>query len=324
MNLKLAIAASLVVSVLVPSRDELVLSPSKERVLVKTFEVSNEIESDTTYENGGSVENFATRLKWVFRDDVLDRDDERVTRLRRTYVEISGGGSGTVQRADGDREWSSTISSEVEGVTVVFTWDENDGAYVSTSEDIGGDVLNDLEYDVDFGALLPGDDASEGDEWSVDAESFVGFASRVQSMPMVADYGDGVATTLGDGPEPEEETYDGEIRVTFDGTRVEDGVRVAVLSLEGELRLERTSHETSDGEAGSMTSHIDFVEESEVRGEVLWNIDARHLFSLRIEQDRETNTSIASARESGGEVSKSERVEKSKWIYTTTFAPEDE
>ena len=65
-----------------------------------------------------------------------------------------------------------TGSSELEGETVVFAWEEDGETYAVSSEDVDEELLEELRFDYDYAALLPGESVSEDDEWFVDVDEF--------------------------------------------------------------------------------------------------------------------------------------------------------
>ena len=95
MGYKLLLAVPLALSLFTPYRDELAFAPEKGLVLIKTFELSSESEGETTHDNGSASSSNSMEARVVVRDEVLERDDERVTKLARTFEEVSGEQSGT-------------------------------------------------------------------------------------------------------------------------------------------------------------------------------------------------------------------------------------
>ncbi len=309
MTFKSLIAAPLALSLLVTSREELVFAPAKNLLLVKAFEFSSENESKDALDPGSSASTFGTDLEIIIRDAVIDRNDERVTRLRRTLVEISG----DYWTSSGDTQEREALISEIEDATVVFVWDEENEEYAASSEDIPDDMLEDLVYDFDFGSLLPETEVSAGDEWTIDAESFMNLMSPPGVLTLHPDIGDYVY--VGMDEQDVEESHECEIRATFGGTRDEDGVRVGVVSLAGGIQ----SEEARDEEWDSLTFHTEMAGTVEIRGEALWNLEGHHLFSFVIEATSECITSTYSDDEASEEESKDT---KSKSTYTVVFALE--
>ena len=129
-------------------------------------------------------------------------------------------------------------SSDLEGMTVVFTWDEDDESYgVAFDEDSDGDdeLLEGLEENMDLRAFLPEDDVAEGDTWGVDANLMRHVIAPGGALKILPDDLEGMGMGMGGSapPNPGEffEDFDGEITVKYLETREEDGARLAVLEI---------------------------------------------------------------------------------------------
>ncbi|MCA8979365.1 MAG: hypothetical protein H6831_13285 [Planctomycetes bacterium] len=84
--------------------------------------------------------------------------------LLRTYNELSAEGG-----TESDREAADGFDA-LEDSTIQFKWDEEEGVYKKSYHESEGDedLLENLEVDMDFTALLPDGEVSEGDTWEMD------------------------------------------------------------------------------------------------------------------------------------------------------------
>lgn len=273
--------------------DEIKLIAREGLTLTRTFEMVGEQESETTSDSASFSVSGTIERELVVIDVVQAVDDDRVLKLERTYDTISNEMAQSMESdSGGSREMTSSGSSELEGYSVLFEWDEDDEEYIVSSEDVDDDLLEDLIYDYDFAVFLPDGDVSEGDEWEIDIEAFQKITKPWDGLPIDMESGVGGATRAADdGQEPEiEKSVDGELTATYMGTREEDGVTVAVIELEGEIEAEQSMSGTSDFEGGSMEFESESTEESAIQGEVLWNIAGGHLHSLKIEIETESSS----------------------------------
>jgi hypothetical protein len=311
---------------------EILFAPADGLALVKTFEVVSEMDAETSSEHGGSTSSSNSERKLVVTDRVISAEDGRILRLERTYEEVASEGENYVEFGDQSHESSQSGSSEIEGATVAFEWDEDEEEYLTESDDVSDDALEELLFDLDFTLLLPDGDVEEGDEWSLDPDGYRSVMDVWEGLPWEYENSDGETTSSsdeegGDVPEPEtDESEDGELVVTFTGTRDEDGVTVAVLSLSGEIEADRTMDMTHEFEQGSTEVHSETSESREISGEALWNLESGHLLSLVIEVELSAsgtsdNTTVFGDQEFEME---SEMQRDGTITLTVSFAPEDE
>ncbi len=150
--------------------DEIKLIAREGLTLSRTFEMVGEQESETTSDRGSFSVSGTIGQELVVIDVVQAVEDDRVLKLERTYDTISNEMAQSKESDfGGSQEMTSSGSSELEGYSVLFEWDEE---YIASSEDVDDDLLEDLIYDYDFAVFLPDGDVSEGDEWEIDIESF--------------------------------------------------------------------------------------------------------------------------------------------------------
>ena len=266
---------------------EIRFAPAEGLVLEKTFTTVSETESEGEDGRRSSSTSGSFERTLVVVDKYEAVDEERVTRLVRTYDEISGESENRMTFGDSENESSATISSDVEGATVVFTWDEDEEEHRPSSDDLDDEVLPRLVFDLDFTALLPEGEVEQGDSWSLDYETYRVVMDPWGELPFDYETSDG-QTIPGNEDDDEfasevDETHDGELVVTFAGTREEDGATVAVLELEGELETERTVDASRETERGQFSTHSEILETRTLKGEALWDLEAGHLSSLELE-----------------------------------------
>jgi len=272
--------------------DEIKLIAREGLTLTRTFEMVGEQESETTSDRGSFSVSGTIEKELVVIDVVQAVEDDRVLKLERTYDTISNEMVQSMENdAGGSREITGSGSSDLEGYSVLFEWDEDDEEYIASSEDVDDDLLEDLIYDYDFAVFLPDGDVSEGDEWEIDIEAFQKITKPWDGLSInMESEGDGASRMADDGQEPEiDESIDGELTATYMGTREEDGVTVAVIEIEGDIEAERSISATNDFDGGSSEFESESTEESSIQGEVLWNIAGGHLHSLKIEIETESS-----------------------------------
>jgi hypothetical protein len=212
-----------------------------------------------------------------FTDEYVTVDGDRPTRVRRTYDALS-----TESReafGHGDSEESVNMgASELEGLSVVFTWDDDAEEYDAEfdGEEADEDLLDELDIESVLAQFLPDDEVDEGDSWEVDIDAFIELSEPGGYLAILAEDEDenrDITTQLG-------EHLEGDIEATFEGLREVDGDELAVILLTLELASEFEREGEEDGEP-VQTYRFEF----ELEGEILWDVAAGLPRSLELEGD---------------------------------------
>lgn len=277
-----------------PVREELALRPAKG--VVRGYSFAQDVELDLQDVTGsmsqggnememppfdGSV-TIEQRERIAFKDEVVELEDGRVTKLRRTYDDLTREQSTSADGEETDVDGRSLLEGEV----VVFTWDADDEEYDVTFEEDGDeDLLEDLRIEVDLRAFLPGRAVAEGDQWTVPAKAMVALMSP----------GGDVHILMGEREEEDEdekelgrqieENLEGEVTCRLTGLREEDGARLAVIAVTAKVSSEGSvdGEFDTDQASGEYTQGRELV--VDVEGELVWNVTAGHAVSIELEGD---------------------------------------
>lgn len=244
---------------------------------------------------GAGMETTVT-ASLVIVDDYVQVDAGRPIRLRRTFEELSQeteieGGPPMIPP-------STDSKSDLEGKTVVFTWDEDDEEYgleFADEEDLDASLLEGLAADLDFRAFLPGRGVSEGDTWSIDPEHVRLIMSPGGDVQLRA-----TETPMG-MEEPSIDDMIGEMegRVSgkFVGTREVDGERLAILEIDVDVSsandvTEMMTAMMADAEMpmgmpAPEFHSVDFQLAMTGTGRILWNVKRGHVQSFEFTGDTE-------------------------------------
>jgi hypothetical protein len=310
-------------------------APKTGNVVTKSYSVEGELElEDMSLEvNGQDVSAMAgqlemamkTQMKLTVTDTYEAMGSERPAKLKRAFEEITS--TTHVSQSNpmtGDQENDIPLSSELEGMTVVFTWDDAASGYDAAfaSEEGDPELLEGLSEDLDLRGFLPTGEVKEGDTWQVPAAAV---------KAALAPGGD-----LGLRPETAGEMMgmdqfsqndlvgdlEGEFAATYAGTRDEDGVKVAVIKLKIDASSAQDLTERMSGIREQMKENLpegaevdvdisafDSEYEFEAEGELLWNLDAgiahaMHLSGeVRVIMDISMSMSMAGQGEQAMEIS---------------------
>jgi hypothetical protein len=312
------IASSLVLLGSTGIEDELSFQVEPGTTLVRTLTQSTEmeLESMTIRMNGeelpadliGDIDMSMRREDRYVITDVFEAVQEgRPTRLRRTFDDLGGHESMSFSGPDGENSDESDYASELEGKSVLFTWNEEHEAFdVSFAEDEEGDseLLEELEEDMDLRSFLPQGEVSEGDGWEIDVQVFN------QTMDPG---GDLRLVDTEDEEEDEEDQFDenlsGEIRATYKGTIEEDGRRLAVIAIEAEIETFDEGEgfgggELPEGMEGKNRTELTFT----LSGELRWDVAGGHAADYELSGEGGVGMSQSVSGEMEGERFEQEQV----------------
>lgn len=283
------------------SRDEVALAfgPEEGTVLKRSFDAqaSHELTELTRSVNGQDVEypgelpelssRFTEHI--VVTDRLVGVEDGRPTELERTFDELAQENTDT----SGDEEAKVELGSDLEGRTVRFHWDEDDGSYTVESADDGdeldGSVARWLAEDMDLRLVLPDREVEVGDEWDLDARLYLAF---MWPSGLLGFHVEGEETD-DDERELSGQTIDnleGSGTARLEEVREEDGVRVAVLHVELEITTgsERVlpavdPDEVEEGEFPRPEITVEVRIERKLEGTLLWDLEHGHALSAELE-----------------------------------------
>ena len=225
-------------------------------------------------------------------DEIESVEDGRPTELVRTFDELLQESTVTFTLPDGDEESvDSTSTSDLEGSSLRYTWDEGAGEYSIESEDedleLDEDVLAYLLEDMDLRGFLPDEEVEEGDSWAVEDEAYLSlmWPGGLLDFYEIDEEIDEESASL--ARERNEHTIDrmsGEGEVTFSEIREEGGLRLAVLEVEMDISTDADSVQEDEME---MEVALEVRLERSIEGEILWDLDHGHLSSATLTADTE-------------------------------------
>lgn len=263
--------------------EELALAPAEGLVLERSFDRVTESERESTSNRGSNTSTSEMLWTLVVSDELQAVEDGRVTRLARTYEAAEIEMESSFSFGDDSRDDSRSVSCDLDGATVLFEWDEDEQAYAASSDEADDEVVDRLVFDFDFTALLPTDSVAEGDEWEIDLEDFRAAIDPWRGLPWDTEGPDAGDDDEPAGGLPEGVTEEGHVTATFTGLRDEDGVSLAVVTLEGEVEIETDRDVFSESERGSRSMHITGLETRTLGGRAIWNLEGGYLQSLELE-----------------------------------------
>lgn len=231
-----------------------------------------------------------------FNDVYVGMSGNKTTELKRTFE------SGTAEYEAGDGESGNESMDELEGKVIVFKWNEEKGQYDLTDED-GEEVDEDMQMmseDADLRIFLPKSEVEEGDSWSVKGKDLLGVFVPGVNIDKAMARADEEAAKEGDVPFTPSDFLKfmeelGEIECTYQGTKEVNGRVLQVIALKPmiEKTIDLTDVLTeiideASGGAQEFDLSVELVLEGEGSGELLWDAEAGHFRSYKLDMDLQT------------------------------------
>jgi len=300
--------------------------PTEGTVLKKHIEVTSEITLDEmTMVMGGQDMGAAMGMEMTtiatqviaITDTYVAVDEDRPTVLERRFDELSSTTEVEMSNAMApDVEQEMTGSSELEGLTVVFTWDEDGGGYsVEFGEESDGDdeLLEGLTEAMDLRGMLPDGEVSEGDTWDIDPDVLLEVLAPCGSVKIRPEELAGMMDMNTPQPSPAEMLgeFEGDVTAEFEGLRDEDGTRVAVIKLTIDVDTAKDMTEFMEEMMSEMEmpegmdidmdiESMDMEFEFQGEGHLLWNLESGLVYSLQIDGNVKQAMDTAMSMSMGG------------------------
>ena len=266
--------------------------------------------------------NVESRDEVVFVDRYVEVGEGRPEQLERLFESASSKSAEHAHSEENDSDHETERESELAGLTVTFTWDDESEEFVAAFKDKAGDAawLEGLREDADLRRFLPSAAVEEGATWEVELLAFDDLISPGGDLVMKAEDGD-----ERDVDEDElRENLEGKVSAKYAGRREVDGVQVDVIELEVDVRTHGDVEEDEDSEGGESTRAFEI--EQKLSGELLWATELGHAHSLVLEgRAKYTMTVEATYETDDGEAKFKQRMEFAGTArHEVKFVPVDE
>ncbi len=249
-------------------------------------------------------------------DEYAGVADGRPVKLKRTFDELNSSTEASMSNPmSGDSDTTSSGSSDLEGTTVVFSWDadlEDFAVAFDEDSDADDELLEGLTEDLDFRMLLPPGDVSEGDTWSIEPNAIRSILAPCGNVKIVPDDAAGGGMDMGGGGPMSMgqflDNLEGNVTATFAGLEDADGASIAVIELEIDVNsaMDLTEWFTEMMENQEMPEGMEFEIEVdsfdteflfEGSGALRWNMSTGVVHSLEVtgdvKQSNDTSMNIA-------------------------------
>ncbi len=310
-------------------------APEEGATVTKSFETVSELTLDelSLIVNGSDVSGEIGMFEIAFRNEqTVEVTDVygviangRPVKLERTYDEISSAVSFEVFHEMGDESTDMPSTSEIEGESVVFTWNEENGEYdvaFAGDEEGEGDkkLLENLAEDMDLRAFLPGEDVSEGDTWKIELDQIATLMLPGGDLKLRPEENVDVDVEMfealfeDDFSSVLDDLLTGKCECEFAGQSEVDGVAIAEIEIEIEIASNVDFSEIlaaifdimaeQTGEVPELLIEVADVDlDLEATGTLMWNLEAGVFQSFEMTGDMTIALEIAISGEVEAEIS---------------------
>lgn len=275
-------------------RVDLSFAPEAGTQLQKSFSSTLNMESEelTCTSNGQPIPaQYLPQLEILVESEVevtvLDRygkvEEGRPASFEREFETLEGRGSSEVTVPPEPQEVDEYENEhDLTGETVAFEWnaetEEYDRRVVSSEEEFDG--LEQLSPDLDLLAFLPEESVAKGDSWKLDVQAVYELSSPGGDL--------GLSTPEEEGEPFEDVSIEGEMSATLVRVEVVDGMKQAVIELEGDY-VHKTQRPTvlDDIPITSGTAMEIVTTRYDVDGTIVWNLSSGHAHSIEVQSNFE-------------------------------------
>jgi hypothetical protein len=298
-------------------------APAEGSSLTKTFENKGEFSLDHMSMTINGQESPAmpqmsmtlnTEQKVVVTDEYISNREGAPKKLKRRFDELGSDVAMSmkmeVMGESHDQDKTTKAKSQLDGKTVVFTWDADSKEYKKAFDPAmdNSELLKGLKEDMDLRALLPENEVKDGDEWDIDVKSLAsvfGPGGNLSLVPEDAEGGGmdpGMTSGMSSMSEMLGDLLEGEAKGKFTGMREVDGEKMAVIKLTVKIS---SSKDMTDVVAEAMKKtkmpadmemkfdHMDIDLKIESEGELVWNVAAGHAHTLELSGPVHINMDMA-------------------------------
>lgn len=289
--------------------DRVVFAPEEGSTLTKTFDAEIQVDMDDLSVAVGGQEidpamlgdpevSFLLSLHTVVTDEYGAVEDGRPSKLTRTYDEAGLEVEVSASSSQGSEDETTTATSLLEGLSVLFSWDEDEEDFVAAfagDEEGDEELLEDLDEDMDLRFLLPDGEVSEGDSWSIDPDTL----SRIVAPGGDLAYepedssGEEIPEEIADALEEViAELFQGEATATYKGEREDDGTRIGLIEVAVEIDANADVSEIigsalsfAEEDMGGSLDLADVQVSFEGEGVLSWDLDANRVQAFELSGD---------------------------------------
>ncbi len=257
------------------------------------------------------------------RDTYIASSNGRPQQLKRTFEALESASTFSVVAQGQEQEQDIPASSELEGRTVQFTWNEDQGDYDVEFADEGGneELLECLDEEMDLRSFLPTQAVSAEDSWEIDVKALscllmpggdLSFRpdSEAVDEEMMEMFEEMFTEQF---LEQMQDLLRGTCVCTYKGEHEADGVRVGEIHITIEIAsaadlsdlikqvIQTVAEQNGETEIPIDIEAADVNLDLESEGALLWNLEAGRLHSFQMQGDGQIAVDVSVTVEEEGQ-----------------------
>ncbi len=239
--------------------------------------------------------------------------------LKRTFDKLSGDGSMSMTMPQmGDNSTEMSAESELEGKTVKFTWNEEEGKFDIAFEGSEGDaeLLEKLVEDMDLRDLLPGKEVAVGDTWTPEPNALRGMVAPGGSLALKPQSEAGGMGGMGPGMEQAGDLasmlnadFEGTVSAEYKGIREVEGAKLGeiVITFDVTTAMDLTdevadmAQDMPEGMGSMEVERLDIEFAWKGEATILWDVASGHVASAEAHGDQTMRVDSGMKMSMGGQ-----------------------
>jgi hypothetical protein len=308
--------------------DKLAFGPAAGATLSRVWTIANEASLDDMQvsSNGnpvplpGEMEMTQSMTNVIeVTDTIVEMRADAPKVLKRTFDKLSGDGSMSMTMPQmGDNSTEMSASSELEGKTVKFAWNEEEGQFDITYDGGEGDaeLLEKLVEDMDLRDLLPGKEVAVGDTWAPEPNALRGLVAPGGSLAMkpkseeggMGGFGPGMDRT-GDLASMLNADFEGKVSAEYKGIRDVEGAKLGEILITFDVKTamdltDEVADMAQDMPEGMGSMEVERMDiEFSWKGEatILWDVASGHVANAEAHGDQTMRVDSGMKMSMGGQ-----------------------
>lgn len=326
---KLLVSAALLAPVLVAftlPAEKIRFAPAAGAEATKVFENKMELSLDhlSVTMNGNEAPgmpemdmSMTHSQKVTVTDEYVAMDGATPKTLKRHFDAMESGASVSMKMEmagqSNNNDQNMKAQSELDGKTVVFTWDADSKEYKKAFDpaEEKAELLAGLTEDMDLRVLLPDHEVKKGDDWAIDVKTLVHVLAPGGNLAFKPEEGGddagamagmGMGAGMGSMHDYLSDLLEGECKGSLTDVREEDGKQLAVIKITMKISSSKdmtdlikeamSSADTPEGMDMDF-DHMDVEMKLECEGELVWNLAANRVESLELSGPINMNMDMA-------------------------------
>lgn len=292
--------------------DKLAFTPAAGSTLVRSWTIVNNASLDDLQISSGGQPmpmpgemEMSQSMTTVIQvtDQIVEMRTGAPKVLKRTFDKLSGDGNVSMSMPQmGDNSTEMSAKSELEGKTVKFTWNEDEGEFAPSFDESEGDaeLLEKLDEDMDLREFLPKGEVAAGDTWEPAPSALRAMIAPGGGLALIPEAPDEGVQGFGPGMDRMGDLssmmggdFEGAVNAEYKGVRDVDGAKLGEIHVTFDISTSMDLTDEVSGMADKMPEGMGSMEIDHLdvefgwKGEatLLWDVATGHIASAEAHGD---------------------------------------